>query len=291
MQYRFLGTRFHYDNIYREKPIELNNIELIQIGEICLEAGFEIENHEQFCYEISYIISGKGEFIYNGTETSVSVGDLIINPDKYIHSIKADCNDEINFCYMGFRLKDKNSEIAKRFLNSVNDNQIIKKMSRDIYTYYKNAMEEIYHRENIDKLLTEMYLSQIILLATRQKEFESSNYEKVKTSGITRPVYLIIKYIDRNIEMPLTVSGIADSLGYSPYYISHLFKSKMHVTLQEYIISKKIEKAKKMIEDNRYSITKISEKLSFNNIQSFSRSFKKITGIPPKEYVKKAVQQ
>lgn len=289
MQYKFLGTRFHYDNVYHEKPIELNYLQLIQIGEICLEAGFEIESHNQFCFEISYIISGKGKFIYNNIETEVSAGDIIITPDKSSHSVIASNTDEINYCYMGFKIKENDSEISKRFFSVLDDKQITKKITRDIYEYFKNAMDEIYKRQDFDKLLIETYLFQIILLAIRTSDNENTRYTINKKDNVSQPVYLIIKYIDRNIDMPLTVSGIAESLGYSIYYVSHLFKSKMHITLQDYIITKKIERAKKLIEDNRYTITQIAEKLSYNNIQSFSRSFKNITGLSPKEYAKKAV--
>lgn len=290
MQYRFLGTRFHYDNIYHERPIDFDDLRLIQIGEICLESGFEIESHPQFCFEISYIISGKGTFIFDGTETLVSAGDIIITPDNSTHSVIASKSDEINFCYMGFNFKDSCSEIARRFFGILKDRQICKKISRDIYDYFKNAMTEIYRRQEFDKLLIKTYLYQIILLASRSSDNEKTEYEKtaVKT-GMGQPIYLIIKYIDRNIEMPLSVSGIAESLGYSTYYISHLFKSKMRITLQEYIVNQKIERAKKLMQDNRYTITQISERLSFLNIQSFSRSFKRVTGVSPTKYTEKAV--
>ncbi len=291
MKYYFLGTRFHYDNIYRENPIILNSLNLIQIGEICLEAGFEIESHNQFCYEISYVISGKGKFIFNDTETDVASGDIIITPNTSTHAVVASDNDEINFCYMGFVFKNNDSEIAKRFFNVLKDKQICKKVSRDIYDYYKNAMNEIYRKNSIDKLLIETYLFQIILLAIRQTDNSETPYiNNNATKGLSQPVYHIIKYIDRNINMPLSVSGIAQSLGYSTYYISHLFKSKMNITLQEYIANKKIEEAKKLLNDKRYTITQISEKLSFLNIQSFSRSFKKVTGVSPTKYTKKAVE-
>jgi YesN/AraC family two-component response regulator len=94
-----------------------------------------------------------------------------------------------------------------------------------------------------------------------------------------------MKYVDLNIEKPLTVHGIAESLGYSIYHISHTFKEKTNITLQDYIANKKTEKAKEMMLRGRLTLTEIADKLGYMSIQSFSRSFKKKEGVSPSEYI------
>ena len=289
LPYHFLGTRFHFDKVYRENPIELNTMKLTQIGELWLESGFEIGEHPQHCYEISYIISGKGRFYHNDIPTEVSAGDIIVTPKTGTHFITSSTNDEIYYSYIGFDFTENDSELKKRVQEFLGGGlQIKREVPRDIYVSFKNCMEEFYNNNSYDKLLIEAYITQIILLAC--KNLSSGEIIAPTSKTETRyghTVYLIMKYIDRNIEKQLTVSGIAASLGYSTYHISHLFKSKMHITLQEYICNKKIEKAKETIDRNRFTISEISEKLSFLNIQSFSRSFKRITGMPPTAYIAK----
>ncbi|MBE6750579.1 MAG: helix-turn-helix domain-containing protein [Ruminococcaceae bacterium] len=293
MKHHFLGTRFHFDKVYRENPIELNTMKLTQIGELWLESGFEIGEHPQHCYEISYIISGKGCFYHNNLATDVSAGDIIITPKTGTHSITSSENDEIYYSYIGFNFTESDSELKKRVQNFLCDGiQIKSEVPRDIYVAFKNCIAEFYNNKSYDKLLIEAYITQIILQSCKNFSSEDSvapTSENETRYGLT--VYLIMKYIDRNIEKPLSVSGIASSLGYSTYHISHLFKSKMHITLQEYICNKKIEKAKEMMGRNRFTISEISEKLSFLNIQSFSRSFKRITGMPPSVYAAKLKQK
>jgi two-component system response regulator YesN len=127
---------------------------------------------------------------------------------------------------------------------------------------------------------------QIILLTLRSNQNSGGQYEyqgHTETPG--KLVYLIMKYVDLNIEKPLTVHGIAESLGYSIYHISHIFKEKTDITLQDYIASKKIEKAREMMLRGRLTLTEIADKLGYMSIQSFSRSFKKKEGVSPSEYI------
>ena len=75
----FLGVRFYYDNSFLSSPVKLRNFELVQIGEMCLEAGFEVPTHKQPCYEISYIFSVlKSGIMLCGNAALPS--SLILNP-------------------------------------------------------------------------------------------------------------------------------------------------------------------------------------------------------------------
>lgn len=286
MDFQFLGTRFHYDHLFISDPISFNLIKLWQIGEICLEPGFEVSAHNQFCYEISYIISGNGFFEYNGEKKAVKAGDVIISPNSGEHAIYSSAEKEISYAYIGFDFID-NVEVSGWSAELLKKNkQEIHGDSDGIYTYFRKCMDEFYRYSEPNLLLVESYLVQIIMLTSRKlPDTEKALRTEEKIEGLGQLVFLIIKYVDRNIEKPITVYNIAESLGYSIYHISHTFKSKMHITLQDYIIEKKIEKSKELMALNRFSLTEISEKLGYLNIQSFSRSFKKKTGISPSEYV------
>lgn len=282
------GTWFHYDHVFTHSSMKLEMLELTQIGEICLEPGFEIAEHPQHCHEISYIISGRGTFLQDGVCASVSAGDLIITPSTGIHAIRASDTESLSFAYTGFNFLDgkfPDQDITAHFQSSV---QHICRDHSEIYTHFRKCMDEFYRSGGGSRLITEACLVQIIVWVCRNLENppEAPNYE----SPLPNPgqlVYRIQRHIDNNISSALTVNGIADSLGYSPYYISHHFRERSGVTLQSYITKRKIEKSKELIELNRYSFTEIAEKLGYLNLQSFSRVFRKETGMSPSAYLKK----
>ena len=70
----------------------------------------------------------------------------------------------------------------------------------------------------------------------------------------------------------------------SESYLSHLFKKHMHISIATYIYRAKIAKAKVLLAQNDTRISEIAEMLQYSDIHSFSRSFKRITGVSPSEY-------
>lgn len=56
------------------------------------------------------------------------------------------------------------------------------------------------------------------------------------------------------------------------------------MTISDYIASVKIEHAKELIDTHKYLMYEISDLLGFENPYYFSKVFKKVTGIAPREY-------
>ncbi len=77
---------------------------------------------------------------------------------------------------------------------------------------------------------------------------------------------------------------ICDITKYSRAYLSKIFKASLSMTVGEYITNAKINEAKKLIQENKYTFQEISNLLKFENQHYFSRVFKKITGHSPTEY-------
>ena len=67
-------------------------------------------------------------------------------------------------------------------------------------------------------------------------------------------------------------------------YISKLFKDIVGVTIQDYLISFRINKAKEMMKDRQLSIGDISRSVGYDNPLIFSKTFKKINGFSPSKY-------
>jgi AraC-like DNA-binding protein len=87
-------------------------------------------------------------------------------------------------------------------------------------------------------------------------------------------------YNDKN----LCLTMIADTIGLPVKYISKLFKMETGQGLLNYIGEKRIEKAKELLDEHRYTFGEISEMVGYTNTKTFRRVFKKIEGINPNEY-------
>ena len=80
------------------------------------------------------------------------------------------------------------------------------------------------------------------------------------------------------------LSDIADYLKTSPGYLSSCFSRYMNRTVSDYIAEVKIEHAKELIDSGQFLIYEIADRLGFENAYYFSKVFKKVTGMSPKNY-------
>ena len=79
---------------------------------------------------------------------------------------------------------------------------------------------------------------------------------------------------------------ISEKLNYDYTYLSNLFSEVKGITIQQFIIQHKIEKAKELLCYEELNLTEISFKLHYSSVAHLSNQFKKITGLSPSEYKK-----
>lgn len=74
---------------------------------------------------------------------------------------------------------------------------------------------------------------------------------------------------------------LSEKLGYDYNYLSNLFSEVKGTTIEHYIISHKIERAKELLIYNELTLTEIAYKLHYSSVSHLSNQFKKITGLTP----------
>jgi AraC-like DNA-binding protein len=100
--------------------------------------------------------------------------------------------------------------------------------------------------------------------------------------GIFPKVDKFIKEHYADVNLSLTM--IADSVGLSVKYISKLFKMETGQGLLSYIGAVRIQKAKDLLNEGRYTLNEISEMVGYTSIKTFRRVFRKIEGVNPGKY-------
>ena len=91
-------------------------------------------------------------------------------------------------------------------------------------------------------------------------------------------------YIKENLPDELSVSNIAAVLYISPNYFSRLFKKVTGEGCNEYIVRKRIEKAKLLLETTNFKTSRIAMLVGYRDTNYFSLAFKKNTGMSPTKY-------
>ncbi len=95
-----------------------------------------------------------------------------------------------------------------------------------------------------------------------------------------------LKYIDQNLcETDLSLQTVSDHIFVSKYHYSRVFQKKTGVGFKEYIMSRRIETAKKLLIKGE-SVTSVCYSVGYNDLTHFSRIFKRLVGISPSTYRK-----
>ena len=96
------GIRSRYEKQFIGKPDRIGNYLIHQIGEQDCEPGYRCDPHVQWCYEISYVISGEGMTSIDGKEYEVHEGDLFITPVGVQHEVFS--NHHFRYMFIGFSI-------------------------------------------------------------------------------------------------------------------------------------------------------------------------------------------
>lgn len=79
---------------------------------------------------------------------------------------------------------------------------------------------------------------------------------------------------------------LSEKLDYDYTYLANLFSEVQGTTIEQFIISHKIEKIKELITYGELNITEIAWKMNYSSVAHFSNQFKKMTGLSPSHFKK-----
>lgn len=107
--------------------------------------------------------------------------------------------------------------------------------------------------------------------------------EDKKSMLIEKIKNIIVDMIHYSDEPPMLnfSAYLAEKLNYDYNYLSNLFSEVKGTTIEHFIISHKIERAKELLIYNELTLTEIAEKLHYSNVAHLSNQFKKVTGLTP----------
>lgn len=155
-----------------------------------------------------------------------------------------------------------------------------------------NVIDYILKPFSIDKLMNVMNKIKIIIYNKtknsimhthdRPISYSPKDYSHYSTNQIMASIE---NHIESNLSMPITHQSLSDKYGFTASYLSKLFKQYRGISPSEYLTKLRIEKAKLLMEDNPEILTKtLAPIVGFSDPFYFSKTFKKNTGMTPKEY-------
>lgn len=93
-------------------------------------------------------------------------------------------------------------------------------------------------------------------------------------------------YMENNLHKSITLKELAESVGYSPWHMSRIFKETTGKTPFDYIRSLRLTKAALLLRDNDTKILDVALDFVFDTHEGFTRAFSKEFGVSPHKYSK-----
>lgn len=152
---------------------------------------------------------------------------------------------------------------------------------RDIFSAYPDGYRSIYKMEDVLQVVQWMKTLRdglCSVLKNKRKTYKDHVISDVQ------------KYINGHIEDRLTLNDVAAVFGLSSNYLSALFKKSCGIGFTEYITQKKISRAKSLLLEQDLKIYEVADRLGFESAFYFSKVFKKVEGISPREYIQGHLQ-
>ena len=105
---------------------------------------------------------------------------------------------------------------------------------------------------------------------------------------ISTPLERTILFIKNNYTRPITLGEVSRFCGISRYHFSRIFKVYTGYSFKEFLIRERLNAAKKLFREGEMNVSEVCYAVGFNDLSYFSRTFKRLEGMPPSEYMKMA---
>lgn len=260
---RFLPLYVHHSHLHSERSL------------VQRDAGFAVYSQLTLCFH------GEGAFIdSNKVQYSVAPGDIFYFRAAEPHSYYPTHGDwRVIYILFGGNAADETMDFFS-FEKSGVIRLPDKSSFNDIYSRF-DAISKLSNCRTADHAELSCMLYE--LLAALQKYIlgdRNESFDKVRLQ-----IEPCINYMRINFDKDISMGDISKSANITPNYMNVLFKEVYNTSPHLYLTGLRISYARDILEhDSSARLEDIAKAAGFNSCSYFCRTFKKYTGLTPKEY-------
>lgn len=259
----FINTYYTYTDLI---PTDLYPI---QYGEEQCENGHSFGPCIRSNYLLHYIYSGRGILKINSVEYQLYSGQMFLISPHQLAYYRADYEEPWLYRWVEFNgsmskhiLKNAGLSKSNPIFTDTADFTAAKALSKLI-----DAKEQPFSKTM--QLLWEFVDSLYSGVSQNVQAFNTDYVNKAK---------LLVK---NNIHKPITVNYISEQIGITRNYLSRLFQKREGISIQQYILSLKMNTAAMYLKNQSISITAAAQSVGYYDTHVFNKAFKRHFGTSP----------
>lgn len=281
-----------------DKVFNIDKIITIFYMELAKNFYHDGESHD--FWEMVYI--DKGEMICTADKNRfvLKSGEMTFHKPNEYHNLSGDNSVAPNVSIITFECRNKAMEYfeGKIFRLDPEEKLMLSMIFTEGLSCYRLTDENNPLVQKIEKIenapfgssqMTKNLLEIFLIKLCRHTDIVT---KKMRTSyvidGVDVPYNIkeILDFLNNNVYGKITVGDVAKMVGKSESTVKQLFSRYRKNGIMKYYNSLKIKEAKRLIREDKYNLTQISDMLHFDNPQYFSRCFKTFAKMTPTEYKK-----
>lgn len=247
--------------------------------------------HDQ--YEIYYCIGGGKQYIIEDSIYAIHPGDLFIINNLEIHKPLRDPDGDYRRIVVVFR-PEMVQEISRHSIDllscftsrkkGMNNKIILSITQQDQLVAHTQRMHALDENSYGYKPLMEALLIELLVMINQWYQSGNAQPQSDETYGFNPNVRKIINYLNDQFTSDISLDDIADEFHMDKVYMCQLFKKATGTTIHRYLISRRLARAKILLQQG-HNVTETSSMCGFRNYSHFIRSFKNHFGKPPLKFV------
>lgn len=277
-----MGNTRH--SIENTNPSSFDQCKLLYVSTSKYEGDWQSILHSHPFIELFYVVKGNGSFVAEGEEFPVRENDMVIINPHVEHTEKSWNTTPLEYIVLGieglsFSFEDIAS--APDALSVQTATGAVYKynvQSSNIYAYLNIMLEEISKKDDNYQSVCQNLLEVLLICMLRH---ESLSIVQNSSSNLSRECAQIKNYLDSNYSENITLDTLAAITHMNKYYMAHAFTKHTGLSPINYLLQKRIQEGKSLLESTTYSIAEISTMLGFSSQSYFSQAFKKATSKTP----------
>ncbi len=256
------------------------SLRLLYLSSSRYENDWNCTLHSHSFSELFYITGGRGHFLVKGHKCPIEKNHLIIINPQIEHSEFSSEDEPLEYIVLGIEgLQFTPSVTQQEDIPVVHITQADHRIS-----YFIDALQdEVQVCRPGQEAICQNLLNIILLLILRQKDIHISI---TAFNNVSTECMAIKDYIDSHFKESISLDLLAQQAHQNKYYVAHTFKEAFGISPIKYLMERRVEESKQLLEETDYSIGQISSITGFSSASHFCQAFRRITGTTAIDYRK-----
>jgi AraC family transcriptional regulator len=156
-------------------------------------------------------------------------------------------------------------------------------MQRDplLYGIAWELRRQLQVQETLDPLYLESLINTAVLHVLRSYAVFKPRVHEAQRFLLPRPLHCVCDYVEANLDQSLTLEELGQVAQYSPFYLARLFHRATGQTLHQYVILRRLAKAKQLLTTTDLPLYRIASLAGFSDQGQLSRQYRRVYGFAP----------